>query len=193
MKVLLLNSGGKDSLGAAMLLREHEVHSVYIDAGWPCREAAMVAAAEIASRYCASHDVAAMAIPNTLSPIPNHQTIAYQAQVLHLVGASMAKGLGFDAVGSGQRPDAAERSFPDDLDRMLASSRFFTPVQFVMPLWTLSQSDSEIAIKADPLWTKTVYCNCATPCGVCGKCKQRAAWLARDMPEPHPRTGVIVR
>ena len=178
MKVLLLNSGGKDSLGAAMALKYHELHSVYLDAGWPCREAALVAAESLAGRYCATHSVLSIALP-MVEVLPGHQTVAYQAQVLHLIGAALACGRGYAAVASGQWTDAAMPSFPDDLDRMLASNKLFRPVQFLMPLWALTIEEIETLVKQDPLWRETVYCNCAVPCGECVKCRKRKAWLDR--------------
>jgi 7-cyano-7-deazaguanine synthase in queuosine biosynthesis len=189
MDAVLLNSGGKDALAAAILLtREgHRLHSLYLDGGQPGSRAEQEISAEIAAKYCVSHHVGTfgfggLSVVNPCPPHPEIVTIPHKLLFSLVMGAIYADLLGVPGLGGGHRCDVAPRGFESRVAAVLGLSKLRTAPKLLLPLGGVDGTQGDFVyetIKDEPLWKKTICCLCETPCGTCARCKMRSAWLGR--------------
>lgn len=203
MKVVLLNSGGKDSLAVAILLKAGkvelppesnwdgqpvEVHSLYVDLGWRNVVPAKKMAKRIADAYCASHEEVTLS-GSWLRPSPPAKGgVVHQSVALAIIGAMYATQIGATTVLSGLVLDPkspAGLEFPGSL---LALYKAFADLfhhgaqwhhdapALVCPLSYppyFSPTGVTDVVKDDPLFLHTVTCSWDPPCGTCFKCEGR--------------------
>lgn len=177
MKVLLLNSGGKDSLATAILLhREHELHSLHVNLGHPVSRREEEVSAKIAAKYCVSHEVFRGGPRSYAKPGKLGRNVQpHKCFVLHAIAAMHAVQIGAEAVASGQKADAVSADFAARLAAAASISSGFAPVSFIFPLrcdGDLDAAHREVVaiVKDDPLWPETVHCLRDPPCGNCPDC-----------------------
>lgn len=184
MKIVLLNSGGKDTLATAMLLRDkHEMHSLHVQFVSPSPAAAAVAK-EIAARYCASHHEVTTSGLYMGREVGKVDGLLYQALGLVGLGAMYASQIGASGIAAGfyLAGHIFGPSFGEGVQKVLDS--YGRGLQFLTPLAgtpSVMEGSGETLVldivKADPLWKRTVYCHKDPACTKCAKCLQRAAWL----------------
>jgi 7-cyano-7-deazaguanine synthase in queuosine biosynthesis len=184
-KIVLMNSGGLDSLACAMVLKNlgFETHSLHLGIGQMNRGPAKRAARKIAKKYCTSHTYLRI-FPwrrvvhlNKLSS-KDFWCLPFQGHIVCTIGAAWARTKDINFIASGSKVDIwpleADRLFED----FMRSSNLSTPVVLLRPLrqgrdyittFAIVQRDMEMA-------SKTVSCRFQTwrgPCGECPKCERR--------------------
>jgi len=207
MHVVLLNSGGKDTLATAALLRSGnfasvpelsgttgslEIHSVYIDIGWRNGVTAMSAAQMIADEYCDSHEIVKIEgswqVPHGLG-FPGYlgMTGMYtQNVIIHTLGAMYGIKNQWNMIASGLNAIQNYREqfaiFGDCLRATYDNGQaWFDPdkrPRFIFPILHSTQEELIPVWRGAPLLTFTVACNEETPCGLCFKCDARAKVIA---------------
>jgi 7-cyano-7-deazaguanine synthase in queuosine biosynthesis len=179
---LLLNSGGKDSLAAAILMSRAgwSLASLHVDAGQRNAGVAAPMAARIAQAHCVSHDTVLIR-PSRSWVLEQHGRafLAHQGAVLASIAAAHAAALGIDRVFSGIRKDSQHSTYPTAVQNLIEASRMTAHARFELPLWDYTNEQVYQIIKDDPLWKETVTCNTYPPCNSCPRCHMRAEWLAR--------------
>lgn len=188
MKVVLLNSGGKDCLAAAILTYgEHELHSLYVDAGNPSSAAERVVAEKIAAKYAASHKVISLSGgPYEAEGRFGYAVMPYKAAVLHTLAAMYAACIGAEGIVTGQRDDILVEDWDVRLFGVLSMSHQRGPVRLLPPLQGTGKTSERIyqVVKDEPLWKETVVCLKHPACGGCVRCRTRSEWLAREAAPP---------
>lgn len=186
MNVALLNSGGKDSLAAAILLREDpaiRLHSLFVDVGQPNRIEAELSARRIAAKYAEDHETIPVGSGGYRAPVDSGRFVAvcHQTIMLYGIAAMYATSRGWQVVASGVRCDAVAPGFPAALEALFATSRLRAPPAFLFPVLALGDAAViEIAAR-DPLYLETVGCNESPPCGTCHRCRLRAEAIPRSL------------
>lgn len=195
MHVVLINSGGKDCLAAALILRrqEHTLHSLFIDLGTPNSTSAGEAAAKIAAKHAADHHaMAVVGITRVRHEKSGITSVPHQSVLVNILGGVYAFGKGIGAIASGERrgPETAGaglapvRSFPERVAEAFAIGKFCPPPLVLAPVIDFNDERIFATVKDEPLWRETVTCNEWPPCGKCARCVTRAKWLALDLPAP---------
>jgi 7-cyano-7-deazaguanine synthase in queuosine biosynthesis len=182
--VVLLNSGGKDSLAAAMLLREHALHSLYIHVGNSISDVEERVARKVADRYAVEHTTLRLSggpfeAPSGLGP---YSVMPAKAAALHAIGLVFAHSRGADALASGQRPDVLVPDFAARLEAVASMSRHREAMPLLFPVAHIGHGESDAILSiigVEPLWRETIYCVQDPPCGTCGRCLKRKEWEAK--------------
>lgn len=205
-KIVFLNSGGKDSLTAMMLLKQGklaklglnpdepvEIHSLYVDMGWRNLERAKVAAQKLADKYCASHKV--LSVGDWAKEFPSLKGgVRFQTLILHSFAMMYGSTIGAQFIASGVcygpvdldafpvNYNKMHANFEFDFDRTLETFKWHkTRPMVICPFAYFGPRGGQNAIweivKHDPLWRETVSCNEAAPCKGCYKCQLRDTWL----------------
>lgn len=181
MKIVLLNSGGKDSLAAVMTLRKtrgYEIYSLFVRLGHANDDRAAAMAKKIADKYCDSHTE--LAIPGLIpSPTKNGTQFGFphQALLLHAYAAAWAGCRGIYAVASGQN---GARELREGIRAAFEGVRSLRePPVLLTPVWGIGPDRTFEIINNDPLWRETVTCNHEPACNKCRKCLLRAEWEAK--------------
>lgn len=183
MKVVLLNSGGKDTLASAVLLtREgHKLDSLYCDLGLPNTDRSSAAAAELAAKYAATHQTIKVVGPALVGQKGRAGHLSFgvfhQTTIIVGLGAAYATSIGDEGLACGIRKMDPLRTH---LAGSLNVNPFNAPLPLLCPVMELSDAAIFELVKSDPLWRKTVTCNAEPACGTCGRCKLRATWLTAD-------------
>ena len=188
MKTILLNSGGLDSLACAMLLNQagHEVHSLYVDLGYPNDSVARVASALVASTYCADHEVVtvgnlpAMGMADPPTNI-GFRPVAYQPMLLHSLAVSLATNKGYSEVCAGVRNNAyVGYEYDTLLNAYLNKFQRLTGYGTVRLSFPINQVNTDdwlySIVKDSPILHQTVSCLSLPPCGACIKCLIRSKY-----------------
>jgi 7-cyano-7-deazaguanine synthase in queuosine biosynthesis len=188
MEYAFINSGGKDSLAAAMVLTQagHTLRSVYVSSGQRASvdAASRLMAATIAAKYAVDHRVVELG-GNFLSPESKLGGLAYQNIFIHVMAASWAvSNLGIYEIASGTTKAAdLQGLFKDRLQALFDTSAHRPPPNFTFPVYlaawmTQMERGMYEIVKIDPMWRDTITCNFSYPgCGVCGHCVVRSFWL----------------
>lgn len=205
MKVVVLSSGGKESLATFEILKSHldmvglegpvEIHSLYVDLGWRNSTSAKAAAAKFATAYGASHEVVKLEgdwqRPKT-ADLKHNAGVYHQGVLLHTIGGAYAAKHDIPYVVSGVQPGpiTSPSNFADILKNLYAVAARWEPPekipQFLFPVAYLTLGQLLTALKDNPLLTATVSCNEEPACGTCQKCNYRAALLHRLGVGPEP-------
>jgi 7-cyano-7-deazaguanine synthase in queuosine biosynthesis len=175
MKVVLLNSGGVDTLAVAKMYKDqgHEVHSLYISLGQENNKKASTAAKKIAKEYCASHHSVEV---SGLAPIVinGFLTMPFQMLTIFVIGACYARQIGCDYIASGNKKQVISDNFKQMFADYLRTSRITEPVIPMMPLAEYgSMKEVYDFVKDEPLLKQTVSCNHKELCKTCIKCIER--------------------
>ena len=187
MKILLLNSGGLDSLACAIVLKHngHETHSLYVDLGYPNTDASKVASKLIADTYCVAHDSIAVVGLQARGFLKygheGFEPIAHQQMVLNTLGASYAQVHEFSHFCSGTRKDTPVgpgylKGFNSTLAYYQTALIQMNPLELFQPINDLTNDQWFGIIKDSPVLHQTVSCLSSPPCGTCFKCKIRATY-----------------
>lgn len=174
MEVVLLNSGGLDSLAAAVQLRVIDpdvvIHSLYVSAGQANDASAKVAAQEIADAECASHSVITLEGMTYDDPDRELPRLPYRTTLYHIMGAIKCRQLGARYLAAGIDVFFSEY-FGKQFSALLAeeTSAPFTVIP-LHPIRTMSRPERVALVKEHPLASKVVSCEYPTPCGECSKC-----------------------
>lgn len=187
---VLLNSGGKDSLAAAMVLGQmgHELYSLHVDIGLSTADH-LANAERIARHHCSlGHEV----FTGRFSSDPNMESpkgggFYAQRVVLPTIGFSVALRIGAELVSSGHTWPTLNGK--EDLADTLARYVMHTnrpendgggrpAPQFFFPLYGLQPHQIYDIVKRDPTWKTLSFCTQSPPCGKCHKCSLRAKFIA---------------
>jgi 7-cyano-7-deazaguanine synthase in queuosine biosynthesis len=187
MKAVILLSGGKDSLAAAMLTHDkYELHALFVDVGEPTTVAHLVVSQRIAKKYCVSHKTIGLtggpftgASRNKMGMI---SSVPYRSLVMISLGAMFAGTLDAAVLISGVKGDAQMDWWHHAASLVLNMSRVRPPITLVSPIPAPSIGDDAVLqiVKDEPLWKETVYCRYVPPCGTCYGCELRKSWLERS-------------
>lgn len=175
--IVLLNSGGLDSLAVAMLLKEqkHIVHSLYIDLGQRSKAKGIVACRRIADAYCDSHEVIVM-FPDDryLIEMKNGPNLPFMGAALFILGSVYARSKGIDFIASGLKGDSNKDDFNTRFLHLLKASKMTKPVIPLRPVSGMKDFKEVFeVIKDSPIMRHTYSCNVIPKCGGCVKCKLR--------------------
>jgi 7-cyano-7-deazaguanine synthase in queuosine biosynthesis len=186
--ILILNSGGMDSLAVAKLMRQEypassdvSIRSLFVGTGLPNESRSRIAARAVAATYCDSHDElfvrqADGSEADLARPLVGHLFgVPYYSLMMLTFGLAYGMRHNCHYVVSGMKPDALGPGYMDALKTVLAESlstsrSTWIKPQLLMPVLEISNDDIFSLIKDDPLFSQTVSCNQAEPCGRCGKC-----------------------
>jgi len=176
--ILLLNSGGIDSLAVAKKvsrLSTATLHSVYIDVGQLSRVPAKEAALKIAAKYCISHEVMQV-FPDDRYHIEYDvgRNIPFLGAAIFMFGAIYARSRDIDFIASGLKNDGVSVEFNEKFLSLLATSKKTKVVIPLRPLQNYSSYEEIIEdIRGDELLPETWSCNRPKKCGECPKCLKR--------------------
>jgi 7-cyano-7-deazaguanine synthase in queuosine biosynthesis len=182
MRAVLLNSGGKDSLAAAIILSRagYELHSLFCIAGQKALEMRDAAAKKIAEKYCVSHD--SMVLNGEWQhqnkfglPVTAHQTLLFL-----ILAATWGVKHDIYLIASGIKPDAVTTNFPEAAAAYFKTSRGTNPPGLVFPVFDKSDDEIFTIVRHDPLWRNAPTCPYDPACGSCVKCKVRKRWITLD-------------
>lgn len=174
MKRVLLNSGGIESLCLAIKFKDDELHSLYVDFGFPSSPESKQSAQNIADKYCTSHTVITCdGLLRTREINGEIAPMIYQLPFLAIVGSSFASKIGVESVLSGNRFEKYSKDFERYFSLALATNTQEGGKVYQRPLGGLSKEQVIAIIGDDPLLAQTVSCNQSPKCGVCGKCRER--------------------
>lgn len=198
MKVVLLNSGGKDALACAVLLKSGavripdeledgtpiELHSLYVDAGWRNAPRAMAAAKRIAEEYCASHSTVSLSGDFQRAPgtgAHGYAGVYHQTILLSVLGGMHAVKNGISVVVMGTVKGPVTPQFPAALRELYVQGQAWhgpemRPVH-LFPLFDIGRDVVIEALKNNPILPLTATCNDVLPCGTCSKCRNRVNLL----------------
>jgi 7-cyano-7-deazaguanine synthase in queuosine biosynthesis len=190
MRIVVLNSGGKDSLAAMMVLKEqgHELFSLFVDLGVPNSDAAAAIAGKLAENYCLSHDTMSVrSIIRVRHETQKMTSVPHQTLLVNVLGGIWAYPRGIDVIASGERRSPVQRSisgndhmkFEEMMGSIFTVGLYCKPPTVIAPVkeWTNDQIFEKV--KSEPLWSQTVTCNEWPPCGTCGRCILRARWVEK--------------
>lgn len=182
MDVILLNSGGLDSLASAIIAKQnnHTLRSVHVKFNYPIADIALTAAQAIADEYCDSHKIINL---TDLDPVGTEygdrfRPVPYQQAILCTIGADIAQKTKLTRVISGVR--RAEifysiDSYKEHLEMSLNQFRIseHNDLHFMFPLQNIPLNEKQVfydIIKDSPVLHDTVSCLNVPACGICIKC-----------------------
>ena len=165
--ILLLNSGGLDSLYCAQELSAagHTLHSVFVSLGNTADADALASAIRISNQYCATHRTLQIK-----GLVPRQYTnatfvgIPYQTMILFTIAASLATSTGLRFVASGVKWGVMGYT-PQKVQELLSQSFLTTwDVTFLIPAGTLTPMEVWMAVKDNPLAPLVQSCNLSPSC-----------------------------
>lgn len=190
--VLLLNSGGLDSMVVAKILANqgYNLYSLYIDYGMENSEQALASAKNISNKYCTlGHEVLSLHsdkrdnFSTTYRKTTDHSYagIPFSGTVNALLGSLIAHNNDIGYVAGGRKNDLG-----NDVDYWLESLRtlmsthqnYREPVIFLKPIgsYTTVKETVDRGLKEGLTleeMSETVSCPFKEPCGICLKCINR--------------------
>lgn len=176
-KMVLLNSGGMDSLATAIILHKqnHELHSLYVDMYQPNRKQGIAASKKIAKKYCKSHEVLDLFQDDRyIRPIKTGPQIPWMGHLAYLIGAIHARCHEIDYVAGGLKSDSVGKEFNAHYMNYLRANTLRRPITLIRPLDNIDDFYRVYdIIKDDKLLKHTWSCNDYPKCKKCGKCKLR--------------------
>ncbi len=213
MKVVLLNSGGKEALAAGVLLQQGkvvfpagrddgkplDVLSLYLDLGWRNSTRAANAAYKIAFELGFKHEYIDIG-GDWLKPVEKSERdeAYHQVIVLHVLAAMHAAKKGASVVVSGMTAGPVEPGtcFSDGMRYLYTVGNKYDGgllrPEFVMPLMGMSRDAIAVILRDNyTALYHTVSCEKAVACNACIKCRNRVWMLIQtgqatmaDMPPP---------
>jgi 7-cyano-7-deazaguanine synthase in queuosine biosynthesis len=183
MRMVLLNSGGKDTLASSILLRkdpENELHSLYIDLGLSNTEVAKESAQNIADKYCASHEVIKIVGPSLIGMKKKGiRGVYHQTSIIISLAAAYCSVIKATAIASGLRCDVGNDKLLTAYKEALSNNSLNDPVEFITPVFDKKNGEIFELVRTEPLWEKCPTCNEWPPCGGCVRCVTRGRWIGR--------------
>jgi 7-cyano-7-deazaguanine synthase in queuosine biosynthesis len=181
---ILMNSGGKDSLAAAIVLSKqgYVVHSIYVDAGQHPPSHAE-SAELIAKNWCDSHDVLTLRMSSGFDLAVGESGFSAQRSMVLVLGL-LKYTPDVKLIVTGHTwpvRDIDMETVVNNYIRGTWRANFYAgegPPKFYLPLFKLTTEQIYDVLKEDPSWTDTPTCRFDPPCGKCMKCTLRATFRA---------------
>jgi 7-cyano-7-deazaguanine synthase in queuosine biosynthesis len=179
MKLILLLSGGMDSLAATILMHNqgHEIHSLFIRTGLPSDDKVSAVVKKISEMYCASHKELSLAGLNSQG-MDNIgvglRPIAFPAHVWHTLAISYGAEIGVNFIVSGNKGEYSSEDFEEKFIAFSGTSKLQPSKMVLKPLKGITDFNQiYMIIKDSPLLKETISCLYENPCGECSKCRLR--------------------